>query len=112
MKQYETRSEYMDAIARALGLKDRDALSYPHHDLLSVENFSRLAPILDMIEIAAGQHDFAPTAEDGELMADTLIAIVKVLEGHRDSKVKAVQAMIEEIDAVLYDKEGENADLS
>ncbi|MEI2691794.1 MAG: hypothetical protein V9H69_19670 [Anaerolineae bacterium] len=34
MKQYETRSEYMDAIARALGLGDRDDLSYPHRDML------------------------------------------------------------------------------
>jgi hypothetical protein len=29
MKQYETRSEYMDAIARALGLGNRDDLSIP-----------------------------------------------------------------------------------
>lgn len=112
MKQYETRSEYMDAIARALGLNDRDDLSYPHRDMLSVENFSRLAPMLDMIEIAAGQRDFAPTAEDGELIADKLIAIGQVLERHCDSKVKAVQGLIEEIEAVLYDKEDGNADLS
>ncbi len=51
VKQYETRTEYIDAIARALGLGNRDDLSYPHRDMLGVENLSRLAPIPDMIEI-------------------------------------------------------------
>jgi hypothetical protein len=112
MKQYETRSEYIDAIARALGLGNRDDLSYPHRDMLGVENFSRLAPILDMIEIAAGQREQQTATDDAEALTDKIIAIGQVLQRHRDSKVKAVQTLIEEIEAVLDGKEDENGSLS
>ena len=111
MKQYETRSEYMDAIARALGLRDRDDLSFPHRDMLQVENHSRLAPILDMIEIAAGRRNHQAAADDAEALTAKLIAVGQVLERHRDSKVMAVQTLIEEIEAVLDGKEVEDADL-
>ena len=111
MKQYETRSEYIDAIARALGLGDRDDLSYPHRDMLQVENHSRLAPILDMIEIAAGQREQQDAADDAEALTEKLIAVGQVLERHRESKVKAVQTLIEQIGAVLYDEEVADADL-
>ena len=111
MKQYETRTEYMDAIARALGLGDRDDLSFPHRDMLGVENFNRLAPILDMIEIAAGQRDHQAAADDAEALTAKLIAVGQVLERHRDSKVKAVQTLIEEIDAVLDGEEVEDGSL-
>ena len=112
MKQYETRSEYMDAIARALGLDGRDDLSYPHRDMLQVENHSRLAPILDMIEIAAGQRDHQAAADDAEALTAKLIAVGQVLEHHRDSKVKAVQTLIEEIEAVLDGEEDDDGSLS
>jgi hypothetical protein len=105
MKQYETRTEYMDAIARALGLGDRDDLSFPHRDMLQVENHSRLAPILDMIEIAAGRREQQAAADDAEALTEKLIAVGQVLERHRDSKVKAVQTLIEEIEAVLDGEE-------
>ena len=111
MKQYETRSEYMDAIARALGLGNRDDLSYPHRDMLGVENFSRLAPILDMIEIAAGQREQKTNVNSADVMAAQLTAIADILEEHRESKVKAVQTLIEDIGAVLYDEEVADADL-
>jgi hypothetical protein len=111
MKQYETRSEYMDAIARALGLGNRDDLSFPHRDMLGVENFSRLAPILDMIEIAAGRREQQDAADDTEALTDKLIAIGNVVQRHRDSKVKAVQTLIEEIEAVLEGEESDDADL-
>jgi hypothetical protein len=111
MKQYETRSEYMDAIARALGLGDRDDLSYTHRDMLQVENHSRLAPILDMIEIAAGQREQQDAADDAEALTEKLIAVGQVLERHRDSKVKAVQTLIEEIEAVLDGEEDEDGSL-
>ena len=111
MKQYETRSEYMDAIARALGLDNRDDLSFPHRDMLQVENHSRLAPILDMIEIAAGQREQQDAADDAEALSEKLIAVGQVLERHRDNKVKAVQTLIEEIDAVLDGKEDEDGSL-
>jgi hypothetical protein len=112
MKQYETRTEYMDAIARTLGLGNRDDLSYPHRDMLQVENHSRLAPILDMIEIAAGRREPQDAADDAEALSEKLIAVGQVLERHRDSKVKAVQTLIEEIEAVLDGEEDEDADLS
>ncbi|MFZ2361878.1 MAG: hypothetical protein WA040_21255 [Anaerolineae bacterium] len=111
MKQYETRTEYMDAIARALGLGDRDDLSFPHRDMLQVENHSRLAPILDMIEIAAGQRQQRTNVDNADVMAAQLTAIADILEEHRDSKVKAVQTLIEEIGAVLYDEEVADADV-
>jgi hypothetical protein len=111
VKQYETRSEYMDAIARALGLGDRDDLSYPHRDMLQVENHARLAPILDMIEIAAGRREQQDAADDAEALTEKIIAVGQVLERHRDSKVKAVQTLIEEIDAVLDGKEDEDGSL-
>ena len=111
MKQYETRSEYIDAIARALGLGNRDDLSYPHRDMLGVENFSRLAPILDMIEIAAGQREHQAAADDAESLTEKLIAVGQVVQRHRESKVKAVQTLIEEIEAVLDGEEGDDADL-
>ena len=111
MKQYETRSDYMDAIARALGLGDRDDLSFPHRDMLQVENHSRLAPILDMIEIAAGRREQQAAADDAEVLSEKLIAVGQVLEHHRDSKVKAVQTLIEEIEAVLEGEESDDADL-
>ena len=111
MKQYETRSEYMDAIARALGLGDRDDLSFPHRDMLQVENHSRLAPILDMIEIAAGRREQQDETDDTEALTAKLIAVGQVVQRHRDSKVKAVQTLIEEIDAVLEGKEDDDADL-
>lgn len=111
MKQYETRSEYMDAIARALGLGNRDDLSFPHRDMLQVENHSRLAPILDMIEIAAGRREQQAAADDAEVLSEKLIAVGQVLEHHRDSKVKAVQTLIEEIEAVLEGEESDDADL-
>jgi hypothetical protein len=111
MKQYETRSEYMDAIARALGLGNRDDLSYPHRDMLQVENHSRLAPILDMIEIAAGRREQQAAADDAEALTEKMITIGQVLERHRDSKVKAVQTLIEEIEAVLDGAEEADADL-
>jgi hypothetical protein len=108
VKQYETRSEYIDAIARALGLDSRDELSYSHRDMLGVENFSRLAPILDMIEIAAGLRQQQAAADDAEALTEKLIAVGQVLERHRDSKVKAVQTLIEEIDAVLDGEEDDD----
>ncbi len=111
MKQYDTRTEYMDAIARALGLGDRDDLSFPHRDMLQVENHSRLAPILDMIEIAAGRREQQAAADDAEVLSEKLIAVGQVLEHHRDSKVKAVQTLIEEIEAVLEGEESDDADL-
>ena len=111
MKQYETRTEYMDAIARALGLDGRDDLAYPHRDMLGVENFSRLAPILDMIEIAAGRSEQQDAADDAEALSEKLIAVSQVVQRHRDSKVKAVQTLIEEIEAVLDGEEVEDADL-
>jgi hypothetical protein len=111
VKQYETRTEYMDAIARALGLGDRDDLSFPHRDMLQVENHSRLAPILDMIEIAAGRREQQAAADDAEVLSEKLIAVGQVLEHHRDSKVKAVQTLIEEIEAVLEGEESDDADL-
>ena len=112
MKQYETRSEYMDAIARALGLGSRDDLSYPHRDMLGVENFSRLAPILDMIEIAAGRREQQDATNTFAALVDKLIGIEQVVLRHQDSKVKAVQTLIEEIEAVLYSREDNDADLS
>lgn len=111
MKQYETRTEYMDAIARALGLADRDDLSYPHRDMLGVENFNRLAPILDMIEIAAGRRDDQATADDAETLTAKLMSVAYVVQRHRDSKVKAVQTLIEEIEAVLDGEEEEDGSL-
>ena len=111
MKQYETRSEYMDAIARALGLDGRDDLSYPHRDMLQVENHSRLAPILDMIEIAAGRREQQDAADDAEALTEKLIAVGQVLERHLDSKIKAVQTLIEEIEAVLDGEEDEDGSL-
>jgi hypothetical protein len=111
MKQYETRSEYIDAIARALGLGNRDDLSYHHRDMLQVENHSRLAPILDMIEIAAGLREQHDDADDAEALTEKLIAVGQVLERHRDSKVKAVQTLIEEIEAVLDGEEDDDGSL-
>jgi hypothetical protein len=111
MKQYETRTEYTDAIARVLGLGNRDDLSYPHRDMLGVENFSRLAPILDMIEIAAGQRDQQDAADDAEALTAKLIAVGQVVQRHRESKVKAVQTLIEEIEAVLDGKEEADTDV-
>ena len=112
MKQYETRTEYMDAIARALGLRDRDDLSFPHRDMLQVENHSRLAPILDMIEIAAGRREQQAAAVDAATLSEKLIAVGQVLERHHDSKVKAVQTLIEEIEAVLDSEEDDDGSLS
>jgi hypothetical protein len=111
VKQYETRSEYMDAIARALGLDNRDDLPFPHRDMLQVENHSRLAPILDMIEIAAGRREQQDAADDAEALTAKLIAVGQVLQRHRDSKVKAVQTLIEEIEAVLDGEEDEDGSL-
>jgi hypothetical protein len=111
VKQYETRSDYMDAIARALGLGDRDDLSFPHRDMLQVENHSRLAPILDMIEIAAGRREQQDAVDDAEALTEKLIAVDQVLARHRDSKVKAVQTLIEEIEAVLDGEEVEDGSL-
>jgi hypothetical protein len=111
MKQYETRTEYMDAIARALGLRDRDDLSFPHRDMLQVENHSRLAPILDMIEIAAGRREQQDAANDAEALTAKLIAVGQAVQRHRDSKVKAVQILVEEIEAVLDGEEDEDGSL-
>jgi hypothetical protein len=44
-------------------------------------------------------------------MAAQLTAIADILEEHRESKVKAVQTLIEEIGAVLYDEEVADADV-
>ena len=94
-----------------MGLGGMDDLSYPHRDILGVENFSRLAPILDMIEIAAGRRDQQNAADDAEALTDKLIAVSQVLERHRDSKVKAVKTLIEEIEAVLNGEEDDDADV-
>ncbi len=96
---------------QAVGLGNRDDLSYPHRDMLGVENFSRLAPILDMIEIAAGRRDQQDAADDAEALTEKLIAVGQVLERHRESKVKAVQPLIEGIDAVLDGQEGDDGSL-
>jgi hypothetical protein len=80
--------------------------------MLGVENFSRLAPILDMIEIAAGQREQRTNVDSADVMAAQLTAIVDILEEHRDSKVKAVQTLIEEIEAVLDGEEDDDGSLS
>jgi hypothetical protein len=80
--------------------------------MLGVENFRRLAPILDMIEIAAGRRERQDDADDAEALTEKLITVGQVLERHRDSKVKAVRTLIEEIEAVLDGKEDEDGSLS
>lgn len=112
MKQFETRVEYIDAIAKAMGLDGIDDLAYEHHNMLQVENFARLAPILDMIELAAGQNEALPFGdEDGEALAAKIVAVNRVLLKHQDSKVKAVQALIDELNAILDGEEGSDADV-
>jgi hypothetical protein len=109
MKQFETRVEYMEAIARAMGLPGMEDLSYEHRNVLQVEHFARLAPILDMVEAAAEQPEPLPFAEEDGALVDRLVAIDHVLIKHRDSKVRAVQALVAEIDAILDGEEEEDA---
>ncbi len=113
MKQFETRVEYIDAIAKAMGLGGIDDLANEHRNVLQVEHFARLAPILDMVETAAGQNESLPFAEDdGEVLAAKVVAVNRVLLEHRDGKIKAVQALIEELDAILDGEEDHDADVS
>ena len=110
MKQFETRVEYMTAIAQAMGFDGLDDLANEHRNVLQVEHFARLAPILDMVETAAGQNEPLPFAEDdGEALAAKIVAVNRVLLEHRDSKVKAVQALVAEIDAILDGEEVQDA---
>ena len=88
-----------------------DDLANEHRNVLQVEHFARLAPILDMVETAAGQNESLPFAEDdGQVLAAKVVAVNRVLLEHRDSRVKAVQALVEEIDAILDG--GEESDAS
>jgi hypothetical protein len=103
---------FVQNLGYMLGLGNRDDLSYTHRDMLQGENHSRLAPILDMIEIAAGRREQQDAADDAEALTEKLIAVGQVLERHRDSKVKAVQTLIEEIEAVLDGEEDDDGSLS
>ena len=110
MKQFETRVEYIDAIAKAMGLGGIDDLANEHRNVLQVEHFARLAPILDMVETAAGQNEPLPfTDDDVETLVAKIVAINRVLLEHRDSKVKAVQALVAEMDAILDGEEERDA---
>ena len=114
MKQFETRVEYIDAIAKAMGLGGIDDLANEHRNVLQVEHFARLAPILDMVETAAGQNEPLPFTEDDdvETLVAKIVAVNRVLLEHRDSKVKAVQALVEELDAILDGEGDEDAGVS
>ena len=103
MKQFETRLEYMDAIARAMGLEAAEDLAHEHRSVLQVEHFARLGPILDMVETAAAssRDEEALGDEDGEALLGKMFAVGDVVVRHRDSKVKAVQALVAELDAIL-----------
>ena len=110
MKQFETRVEYIDAIAKAMGLGGIDDLANEHRNVLQVEHFARLAPILDMVETAAGQNEPLPfTDDDVETLVVKIVAVNRMLLEHRDSKVKAVQALVEEIDAILDGEDDHDA---
>lgn len=111
MKQYETRVEYMDAIAKAMGLDNIDDLANEHRNVLQVEHFARLAPILDMVETAAGQTGPLPFTEDDdvETLVAKIVAVNRVLLEHRDSKIKAVQTLVAELDAILDGEEERDA---
>ena len=112
MKQFETRVEYMDAIAKAMGLGGIDDLANEHRNVLQVEHFARLAPILDMVETAAGQNEPLPfTDDDVETLGTKIVAINRVLLEHRDSKVKAVQELVAELDAILDGEEESDGNL-
>ena len=112
MKQFETRVEYIDAIAKAMGLGGIDDLAYEHRNVLQVEHFARLAPILDMVETAACQNEPLPfTDDDVETQVAKIVAVNRVLLEQRDSKVKAVQALVEEIDAILDGEEESDGNL-
>jgi hypothetical protein len=45
-------------------------------------------------------------------LTEKLIAVGQVLERHQESKIKAVQTLIEEIEAVLDSEEDEDGSLS
>ena len=112
MKQFETRVEYIDAIAKAMGLAGIDDLANEHRNVLQVEHFARLAPILDMVETAAGQNEVLSfTEDDSEALAAKIIAVNRVLLEHRDSKVKAVQELVAELDAILDGEEESDGNL-
>ena len=101
MKQFETRVEYMDAIARALGLGGIDDLSYAHRNVLQVEHFARLSAILDMVETAAGLRADAPFDEAETSAVEIVGEVLEIVNAHRDSKVRAVQALVAELDAAI-----------
>ena len=111
MKQFETRVEYMTAIAQAMGFDGLDDLPNDHRNVLQVEHFVRLAPILDLVETVAGQSERLPfTEDDSEALAAKIAAINRVLLEHHDSKVKAVQVLVAELNGI-QDRE-EDADSS
>lgn len=113
MKQFDTRVEYIDAIAKAMGLGGIDDLANEHRNVLQVEHFARLAPILDMVETAACQNEPLPFTDDNvETLVAKIFAVNHVLLEHRDSKIKAVQALVAEIDAILNGKEDKGAGIS
>ena len=72
-----------------------DELAYEHRSVLQVEHFARLAPILDMVEQAAGRR------AGGEGAEAVVGAVRRVVDGHRASSVRSVQALVQELDAVL-----------
>jgi hypothetical protein len=107
MKQFATRVEYLDAIAKAMGLGGSDDLAAEHRAMLQVERFERLPIILHMVETAAGQQDALLFAEDDhETLAAKVVAVNRVLLEHHDSKIKAVQELVAKLDAIL-DGEGD-----
>ena len=63
-----------------------------------------------MVETAAGQTGpLLFTDDDVETLVVKIVAVNRMLLEHRDSKVKAVQALVEEIDAILDGEDDHDA---
>jgi hypothetical protein len=109
VKRFETRSEYIRAIANALGYRwnpgleysdnQRPEFPYEYSNNLQVMPSARLDAVLAMVEEAAGETKDG--AQEGHCAA-ILDTVASILDSHRGSRVKSVRALVEELDGVLF----------
>ena len=112
MKRFETRSEYIRAIADALGYRwsariedaddQRSEFPYEYRNNLQVMPSARLDAVLAMVQEAAGGMEPAAPATQEDDCAAILGAVASVLENHRGSRVKSVQRLVGELEGVLF----------
>ena len=109
MKRFETRSEYIRAIAEVLGYRwnpepgddgdQRAEFPYEYSNNLQVMPSARLDAVLAMVEEAADEMEDGAQEDD---CAAILGAVASVLDNHRGSRVKSVQTLVGQLNGILF----------